>query len=506
MEQGKSTSLRLKSKSDKLIPRDISEALGKLPPQAIDLEEAVLGALMLEKNAILDVIDFLKPAHFYNECNKEVYTSIVLLFTNGDPIDMRTVVNKLRETGKLELVGGAFYVANITARVTSAANIAYHSRIIVELAIKRALIELANEIHHDSYEDTSDVFDLLADIGMRLEEIHDGTISNHAEKHVKDLAMENIKEVEAVMAGRPSGILCGFNQIDTITHGFQNGDLIILAARPGMAKSAALAQMLKNMAMDGNPTALFELEMPGAQVVNRLAIGECEIHPDKVKAGKLSQLEFERYVNAQGKLSNLPMWVDDTAGLNIVELVARAIRLHKKHKIKCIGIDYIQLINGRIGNVPMNRDQEIGIITRMLKSLAKKLNIPVIAISSLNRSVETRGGDKRPQLADLRESGNIESDADLVIFLYRPEYYKITVDEDGMPTNGKSEYIFAKHRNGALGTALQKFIGQFTKFTEWYTDTTRDHTQGYKDPTESKARKDDNLFTAPPPFNEDNPF
>lgn len=484
MEQGKGTSFRSSQNKQKLVPRDISESLGKLPPQALDLEVSTLGALMLEKNAILEVADFLKPDHFYDDRHKEVYTAIMELFQASDPIDMQTVVNKLRKTGKIEFIGGAYFVAQLT-QISSAANIQYHARVIVEMAIKRSLIEMASKIHHDAYEDTTDVFELLADIDVMLEEVSDGSISTEAEKHVKEIAMESIQDLQNVMSGKPTGQLCGegFSEVDKISHGWQNSDLIVVAARPGMAKTAAVAQMLYNMAARGEPTAMFSLEMPGKQVVNRLAIGISEIDPDKIRTGKLSPLEFDLYVRAQGKISQAPMYIDDSAMLNIIEILARAIRLVKKHGVKAIGVDYIQLINGIVGNrLGMNRDQEIGVITRILKGIAKKLNIPVIAISALSRGVETRGGDKRPQLSDLRESGNIESDADVVVFLYRPEYYKITVDENGFPTHGLAEFIFAKHRNGALGTALQKFIGKFTKFTDWIQESNPNIFSGYKDP------------------------
>jgi replicative DNA helicase len=471
-------------KRERLITTDISQSLGKLPPQALDMEESVLGAIMLEKNAMIEVADFLKSTHFYDDRHKEIYGSAMALFEASAPIDMRTIVNQLRKDGKIELVGGAHYIAELTSKVSSAANIEYHSRVIVEMSIKRALIEMASTIHHDAYEDTKDVFELLAEVDLMMEEVSDGSISTEAEKHVKDIAIESIQDLQNLMAGKPTGVLAGegFSQIDRISHGWQNSDLIIVAARPGMAKSVAVAQMLYNMAARGEPTALFSLEMPGKQIVNRLAIAKSEIDPDKIRNGKLSPIEFDLYVRAQGEISKAPMYIDDSAMLNIIEIVARCIRLVKKYGVKAIGVDYIQLINGVVGNrIGMNRDQEIGVITRLLKGIAKKLNIPILAISSLNRSVETRGGDKRPQLSDLRESGSIESDADVVVFLYRPEYYKITVDEDGMPTHGMSEFIFAKHRNGALGTAKQKFIGKFTKFTEWDQPDSIDKYAGYKD-------------------------
>jgi replicative DNA helicase len=464
-----STSLRT-SRTDKLLPRDLSETLGKLPPQAQDMEEAVLGAVMLERGALLEIVDFLKPEHFYKEAHREIYEACVDLFRASNPVDMRTVYSQLRKSGKAELVGGVHTLAELTSRVSSAANIEYHSRVIIEMALKRELITLASGIHNDAYADETDVFELLGFIDLELEQISQGNLTATGEKHVKEYSIQSINNLQGRMQGQASGVICEFDAVDKITHGWQNSDLIILAARPGMAKSVALGQMLYNIAKRGEPVGIFSIEMPGIQLVDRLAIGLSEVDPDKIRTGNVTDMELKRFTDAQGRISSVPMYIDDTGGINILELRAKARRMWKKHKIVALGVDYIQLING-LGNVSkmagMNRDQEIGVITRTLKAIAKELNIPVIAISALSRGVETRGGDKRPQLSDLRESGNIESDADIVCFLYRPEYYHITVDEDGMSTHGKTEFIFAKHRNGSLGTALQKFIGKYTKFTSW---------------------------------------
>ncbi len=461
---------RTSYRQEKPQPKDLSEFLGKLPPQARDMEEAVLGGIMLEREAMLEIADFLKPEHFYVDAHRVIYEACVDLFRESNPIDMRTVVSKLRKNGKLEMVGGAYAIAELTAKVSSAANIEYHSRVIIEMALKRELIQMASQIHHDAYDDETDVFELMGAIDIEMESISQGNLTATGEKHVKEYAVQSINALQGRMQGLASGVICEFDEVDKITHGWQNSDLIVLAARPGMAKTAALAQMLFNIARRGEPTGFFSIEMPGLQVVDRLAIGLSEVDPEKIKTGKINDMDLRRFTDAQGIISRVPMYIDDTGGINILELRAKARRMWKKYKIKILGVDYIQLVSG-LANLRqmtgMNRDQEIGVITRTLKAIAKELNIPVIAISSLSRGVETRGGDKRPQLSDLRESGNIESDADIVCFLYRPEYYHITVDEDGFPTHGKSEFIFAKHRNGGLGTAIQKFIGRYTKFTSW---------------------------------------
>lgn len=486
-------------------PRTVTDSLGKLPPQVLDLEEAVLGAVILEKNAILSVADVLKPNHFYDDRHKEIYAAIIDLFKATDPVDMRTVVNQLRKNGKIELVGGPHYIAELTSKVNSAANIDSHCRIIIEMAIKRALILLAGSIQQDAYDDTQDVFKLLDRITLDLENVSDGSITNQAEKHVKELAIKSIENLQQRQQGVTTGVLSRFKALDDITHGFQNTDLIILGARPGQGKSALTGCICYNIAKGGDPVGMFSLEMPGIQVVDRTAIGLSEIDPDKIKSGNINPLEMTRWVHFNGQISNLSWYIDDTAGLGIIELRARARRMKVKYGIKLLVVDYIQLINGRIHD-DLNRDQEISIITRTLKQIAKELEIPVIAISSLNRSVETRGGDKRPNLSDLRDSGSIESDADVVMFLYRPEYYKITVDEDGLPTHGKAEVIFAKHRNGSLGTAILKFIGKFTKFVDWtdeyssYSGTAGTITRNYKDPTESSR---DNPYGAGARLHED---
>ena len=510
MEKGRSTSLRLGSKKkEKLVPRDLSEVLRKMPPQARDLEESVLGAVMLERNALLEIVDFLKPEHFYVDAHREIYEACVELFRESNPVDMMSVNARLRKKGTIDQVGGAYRLSDITQKVNSSANIEYHSRVIIEMAIKRELITLASSIHNDAYEDTTDVFDLLGLIDLEIESINQGNLSATGEKHVKDIAVNAVNNLQSRMQGVLDGILCDFDEVDKMTHGWQNSDLIILAARPGMAKSVALAQMLYNMASRGEPTGLFSIEMPSIQVVQRLAIAKSELDPDKVKTGDLTDFEVKRYTDALGEISKAPMYIDDQGGINILELRAKARRMWKKYKIKALGIDYIQLVSG-LANLRqvtgMNRDQEMGIITRTLKSIAKELKIPVLAISALNRSVETRGGDKRPTLSDLRESGNIESDADIVCFLYRPEYYHITTDEDGMSTHGKTEFIFAKHRNGSLGTALQKFIGKYTKFTSWNHGGGGDYVpltsvskpgfdaSGYKNVLPNEDRSDDTPF------------
>lgn len=812
MEQ-RSTSLRASAAlsaaggKSKLLVRDIAESLGKLPPQAPDLEEAVLGALMLEKNALTAVVEFLRPEHFYTEQHKEIYQAIIDLFKSSEPVDMRTVVAQLRKNGKIEVVGGAYYIAELTSKVSSAANIEYHARIIIEMAIKRELIQIASQIHHDAYEDTTDVFELLDKTEQSIFKISDSNLRKNYDT-MKSLMYQAIQELQEKKNHKDglTGVPSGFSRLDRVTSGWQKSDLVIIAARPGMGKclgkgtkvlmhngelrnvedvavgdllmgddstprrvlslargrermywvhqnhgisyrvneshilslkrsrsegghktgevlnievrdylaksdkfksnykgykvavqfdekplpidpyffglwlgdghsyssritnvdeevvsylqsyaqslgqelityqqpgkapnhaitkgyrgkqkfksvqgdlralnvlenkyipqeflvnsvrnrlellaglvdadgsyderchvyeitqkrkelaeqikflcdtlgfktslvqkrssiravnfecdvhrvrisgnlnlipvkverkrarvrkssinwrhtgikvefdkvddyygfeidgnrlflledmtvthnTAFVVSSLRNAAVDFNmPVAIFSLEMASLQLVNRLISAEAELESEKIKKGNLAEFEWQQLVHKTNRLSSAPIFIDDTPALSILELRAKCRRLKAEHNIQLIVIDYLQLMKGEAAG---NREQEIASISRALKGIAKELNVPVIALSQLSRGVETRGGDKRPQLSDLRESGSIEQDADIVMFLYRPEYYKITVDEEGMPTQGMAEVIIAKHRNGSLENVKLKFIGKYTKFADF---------------------------------------
>ncbi len=804
----RSTSLRVGNRSTKLVPRDISESLGKLPPQALDLEEAVLGALMLEKNALNAVVEFLKPEHFYAEAHKEIYTAIVELFKNSEPVDMRTVVHQLRKTAKLELIdSGAYKIAELTSKVSSAANIEYHARVIIEMAIKRTLIQIASQIHTDAYEDTTDVFELLDKTEQSIFEVSDSNLRKNYD-NMKNLMYRAIQELQKLKEHKDglTGVPSGFTALDRMTSGWQKSDLVIIAARPGMGKclgkgtkvlmfdgtlqnvenvqvgdllmgddstprkvlslatgrenmywvhqnhgisyrvneshilslkrsrregghehgevlnievrdyllksdkfksnykgykvpvsfenrslplepyylglwlgdghsyssritntDAEVIAYLENYAeglelelveyrqegkvsnygitkgfrgkqdffslqgvlrelnllenkhiphkflvnsadnrlqllaglidsdghyneefhvyeitqkreelakeikflcdtlgfktsirtkkacitdrnfetqvfrvrisgdvekipvkverkkartrissidwrhtgiqveldkvdayygfeIDGNrlflledmtvthntafvvsalrnaavdfkiPVAIFSLEMASLQLVNRMISAEAELEGEKIKRGQLADFEWQQLVHKTNKLSSAPIFIDDTPALSVLELRAKCRRLKAEHNVQLIIVDYLQLMKGEQGG---NREQEIASISRALKGIAKELSVPVLALSQLSRGVETRGGDKRPQLSDLRESGSIEQDADIVMFLYRPEYYKIDVDEDNMPTQGMGEVIIAKHRNGSTGTVKLKFIGKYTKFADF---------------------------------------
>lgn len=460
---------KLGTRTRKNFLTDFASNLGKLPPQAVDLEEAVLGALMLEKDALTTVIDILKPESFYKDAHREIYRCIVILFNNSEPVDMLTVSNQLRQEGKLDIVGGAYYLTQLTSRVNSAANVEFHARIVAEQAIKRELIRISSEIQQDAFEDTSDAFQLLDRTEQALFEVSESNIrKNYAD--MRSIMREALNELEARKDHKDglTGIPSGFTALDRITSGWQKSDLVIIAARPGMGKSAFVVTAMRNAAVDFNhPVAIFSLEMSNIQLVNRLISAEAELEGDKIKKGSLADYEWEQLVHKTAKLSNAPIYIDDTPALSILELRAKCRRLKAQHDVRLIIVDYLQLMSGDTSRGSSgNREQEIASISRALKNIAKELEVPVLALSQLSRAVETRGGDKRPQLSDLRESGSIEQDADLVMFLYRPEYYGITEDENGQPTHGLGEVIIAKHRNGSLDSAQLKFIGKYTKFTD----------------------------------------
>ena len=442
--------------------------LAKIPPQAIDLEEAVLGALMLEKDALSAVIDILKPETFYVDANQKIFRAIQYLFQNSSPVDILTVTNRLRQTAELEVVGGAYYITELTNRVASAANIEFHARIISEKFIQRELISISSDIITSAYEDTTDVLELLDKAEKNLFAIAEGNIRRES-YDMSTLIQKSIQQLESLKdkVDGLTGVTSGFVELDRLTSGWQNSDLIIIAARPAMGKTAFVLSLARNAAIIGSKKiALFSLEMAAVQLTNRLISAEAELPAEKIKKGKLEAHEWQQLMHKVGKLSDSGIFIDDTPALNIFELRAKCRRLKAQHDIDMIVIDYLQLMVGSGDNRSGNREQEISAISRALKSIAKELNVPVIALSQLSRAVETRGGTKKPMLSDLRESGSIEQDADMVLFIYRPEYYGFDVDEEGNNTKGTAEIIIAKHRNGAVGSVKLKYIGEFVKFAD----------------------------------------
>ncbi len=442
--------------------------IGKLPPQAVELEEAVLGAMLLEKEALSTVIDILSPESFYKEQNGKVFAAIISLFNRSEPVDILTVTQELKRSGELEFVGGSYYVSALTNRIASSANIEFHARIVAQKYLQRELIRIGTETIKTAYEDGTDVFELLDLTTKNIFEILDSNVRKQHDK-MSTLIARAIEEIE-VAANTADGLLgvpSGFTALDRITGGWQKSDLMVLASRPGMGKTAFVITMAKNAAVDFNkPVAIFSLEMSSIQLVKRLISSETEIAQDKILKGNLDNHEFVQLNERIKKLSTAPLFIDDTPALSIFELRAKARRLKENQKVELIIIDYLQLMSGGPDGKG-NREQEISTISRGLKSLAKELEIPIIALSQLSRQVENRpGGSKRPQLSDLRESGAIEQDADMVMFIYRPEYYGLEVDENNEPTRGKAEIIIAKNRHGALETVKLRFIGHYAKFAD----------------------------------------
>ncbi|MDZ4844361.1 MAG: replicative DNA helicase [Chitinophagales bacterium] len=445
-----------------------SYTFGKIPPQAKELEEAVLGAMMLEANAVATVIDILKPDSFYVNANRLVFQAIHNLFNKSKPIDILTVTEELKFLGKLEDAGGAYYVTELTSRIASAANVEHHARIVAQKYIQRELIRVSSDIIKNSYEDTTDVFELLDKAEQNLFTVADLNLRRNYEP-MSNLLSKALTELEHARNHQDtvSGVPTGFSELDRLTGGWQKPDLIIIAARPGMGKTAFVLSIARNAAVDyGKAVAIFSLEMSSIQLVNRLVSGEAEIEGDKMRRGSLADYEWAQLQHKADKLSEAPIFIDDTPAINIFELRAKCRRLKMQHDVKLIIIDYLQLMSGSPDGKAGNREQEISAISRSLKSIAKELDVPIIALSQLSRAVETRGGSKRPQLSDLRESGAIEQDADLVIFLYRAEYYGMEVDEQNNPTRGVGELIVSKHRNGALRNIYVRFIDKFAKFVD----------------------------------------
>ena len=440
---------------------------GKIPPQSVDLEEVVLGAMMIDKKGVDEVIDILHPDVFYKEAHRFIYEAIFTLFESSEPVDLLTVSSQLKKDGHLEAVGGDFYLIRLTQKVASSAHIEFHARIILQKYIQRSLIKISNEIIEDAYSDSTDVFDLLDGAEAKLYEVTQGNLKRSAET-AQNLVIQAKKRIEEISNKEGlSGVPSGFDKVDKLTSGWQPSDLVIIAARPGMGKTALTLSMARNMAVNADiPVAFFSLEMSSVQLITRLISSETGLSSEKLRTGRLEKHEWEQLNVKVKALEKAPLFIDDTPSLSIFDLRAKARRLESQHKIKLIIIDYLQLMTAGGSQKGGNREQEISTISRNLKALAKELNVPVIALSQLSRAVETRGGSKRPILSDLRESGAIEQDADIVSFIYRPEYYKIEEwdDDERTPTQGQAEFIVAKHRNGGLDNIRLKFIGNLGKF------------------------------------------
>ena len=438
-----------------------------MQPQAVDIEKMVLGALMVDKDAFSVVSEILHPETFYEPRSQKIYKAIQTLSLNEDPVDIMTVVEELKREGTLDDIGGAGYILELSERVASSAHIEYHAKILAQKYLARQLISFASVIETKAFDETVDVDELMQEAEGSLFELSQKNMRQDYTQidPVVKQAVEILQKAAANKGGL-TGIPTGYAKLDDYTSGWQRSDLVIIAGRPAMGKTSFALSLAKNIAVDyDTPIAFFSLEMNNVQLVNRLISNVCEIEGKKILNGQLDDEEWKRLDKNVRKLQAAPIYIDDTPGMSIFELRTKARRLVREKGVQVIMIDYLQLMNAngaRFGS----RQEEVSTISRSLKGLAKELDIPVLALSQLNRTVEGREGidGKRPQLSDLRESGAIEQDADMVLFVHRPEYYRIFTDEKGNDLHGKAQIIIAKHRKGGTGDVLLNFRGEFTRF------------------------------------------
>lgn len=478
--------------------------LGKLPPQATDLEVAVLGSILLQRDAYLTINGFLRAEHFYKDNHQKIFQAMGNLFADGKPLDILTITQQLRSQGELEIIGGAYYITELTDRVASAANIEVHARIVLEKFLQREMIRISGETIQIAYEDTTDVLALIEETTLQIFHLMN---DQHAQQDnpIGVMIDECLTELDTPAVGGLTGVGTGFKPLNDFNAGWQKGELTILAARPAMGKTALMMQWVRNAAvLHDVPVGVFSLEMSKTQLVKRMIASETEIWLEKIN--KKTVLDWERYQIGQRleKLRKAPIIIDDEPAITTTAFRSKCIRMKKKYNIGLFVVDYLQLMRGEMvpGQRGGNREQEIGMITRALKGIAKELDVPVIALSQLSRASESRpGGGNKPKLSDLRESGNIEQDADNVYFLYRPAYYGLKEDAEGRPTDQMAELINAKHRNGATGTTFMKFRGAVMRFEDWDTQEKLD----LKPPGELIAPPE-NFIIAPAPPDDELPF
>ena len=455
---------------DKLSEAPVS---GTVPPQAVELEEAVLGALMLESDSIIAVQEYITADTFYTEEHRVIYRAIESLSAELKPIDLYTVTERLKVRKELKKVGGASYLAQLTQKVGSAANVEFHAKIIAQKYVQRELIRSATEIQRRSYDEDQDVTDLIGFAEGEIFKVAEGHVKRSVQ-NAKDILAKALAQIEEASKNTSAfnGVPSGFMALDRVTMGWQPSDLIIIAARPSMGKTAFVLSMARNMAIDHQaPVAFFSLEMSAVQLMMRLIVAETGLYSNDIKSGRLTPEQWRHLESATKPLGTAPLYIDDTPALSVFEFRSKARRLKIHNDIKIIVIDYLQLMTGSQETKGSgNREQEVAFISRTLKAIAKELNVPMIALSQLSRATEQRGGSKRPQLSDLRESGAIEQDADIVAFIHRPEYYGMNTDENGMPTAGMAEIILAKHRNGAVCDVKLRFLKDQARFADMEAD------------------------------------
>jgi replicative DNA helicase len=497
-----------KDKNKRKGHRDTRLVDGKMPPQAIDFEQAVLGALMLEAETINTIADILEPRSFYVDAHARIYSAIYGLYKKSYPIDILTVCKELRALGELDIIGGAYVITELTNRVASAANCEFHARVVAQKFMQRELIRICTESINNAYDDGCDVFDLFD----THEKAYTGVLKNITTgktENMGSLFNQMIERNDALLQNKGiSGLSTGFPVLDRVTGGWQNTELTIIAARPSMGKTALAANFARNAAVDSRaPVAFFSLEMSALSIATRIFAAEADLSTsDFIRRG----IDADKMVvvhNSCTQIINSNLFIDDTPAITIMELRSKARKLMRDHKIKLIVIDYLQLMRGDKDAIGRNgnREQEIASISRGLKQLAKELSIPVIALAQLSRASETRGGDKRPQLSDLRESGAIEQDADVVMFIHRPEYYNIFEDEAGNSTVGMADIITAKNRNGPVGTETIGYTAPSTKFYSLESKTFSGPLVDYTEPRHNSLQPNQG-FNGRNDITEDHPF
>ncbi|WP_412069469.1 replicative DNA helicase [Rubrivirga sp. IMCC43871] len=459
----------------------MQQQAGRMPPQATDVEQSVLGALLIEREAIPKAIEILPADAFYEPRHQRIYEAVEALFERGNPVDLITLTEELKRRGDYDGIGG-YYLTELTTRVASAANVEYHARIIAEKSLLRKIITTMTGVVGQAFDPTTDAFDLLDNAEREIFQISEsqlrkGAVDMNSVVHATMQHLESIHGREGGITGVPSG----FTALDAMTGGWQKSDMVIVAARPSMGKTAFSLALTRNAALHPEKpvgVAYFSLEMSAQQLAQRLLTSEARVDAQRARTGRLHDDDWPKLARAAGRLSAANIFIDDTAGLGILELRAKCRRLKAEHDIGMVIVDYLQLMHGT-SQTAGNREQEIAQISRSLKGLAKELDVPVIALAQLSRAVETRGGDKRPQLSDLRESGSIEQDADVVMFIYRAERYGITVDESGNSTEGLGELLIGKQRNGPIGDVKVAFVTQYARFENLTSYTASDSSGGY---------------------------
>ena len=438
----------------------------RIPPQAVDVERAVLGSMLIDPAAIGAVVEILDETAFYQTPHRRLFSAMVSLYDKGKPVDQLTVTEEVTRRGHLEEVGGAFSIAQLASEVGTSVNCEYHARIVLEKAVRRKMIDISSQVASECYGDAEDAFQLLDRAEQRFFTLSQGSIGRGF-KPLESILHDAFEHIERMhkRAGSYSGLATGYRELDERTAGLQPSEMVVVAGRPGMGKTAFALCVARNVAVKEKvPVGIFSLEMAEQQIAQRLLCSESRVDSHRLRTGKLSDEEWERLAAWSSKLVEAPIFVDDTPGISILEMRAKARRLKSEHGVGLIIVDYMQLVTTH--DRSDNREQEIAKISRSLKSLAKELDVPLVACSQLSRAVETRGGDKRPILSDLRESGSIEQDADVVLFLYRPEVYGISTDDQGNSLEGLAEVIIGKQRNGPLGTATLAWLSQYSRFEE----------------------------------------